>query len=244
LLLLAVLFPVAVYLGILGWINRRPRGLLVRGPWDFAGILLAASGLILFGGPALLNSLIQTENWRDFWLTGRFIRDASDPLALGRVVLYGCYFLIVVAASALVMRHRRRLTSIYNVHPSLVEQVLGETFRRWRLSFLQTGNVLLIEPVQAAGPEQAAPPSVLVERVTTLEIEASLALYHVTLAWDPADSLLRHEVESRLRHALAREPAPGGAVGDWFLLAASTLFFLLVLGLGLVVWLMSRTGRF
>jgi hypothetical protein len=243
LLLLAVLFPIAVYLGILGWINRRPHGMLVRGPWDFAGILLAGSGFILFGGPALLSSLIQTENWRALWLAGIF-RNMADPLALGRVILFAGYFVVIVLVSALVLRQRRRFTSIYNVHPSLVERVLGETFRRWGLSFVQTGNVLLIEPVQAQEAEEAAaPPSVLVERVTTLEVEASLGMCHVTLSWDPHDTLLRREVENQLRHALAQEPGPGGAVGDWFLLAASLLFLLIVLGLGLIVFLMARAGR-
>ncbi len=226
LLLLPVLIPVAIYLCILGWINRRPHGMLVSGPWDFAGILFAASGLILFGAPALLSSLIQTEHWRDFWLRGHFGVKLEDPLAVGRIVLYAVYFLGVLLGSGFALWRRRQLTSIYNVHPALIEDVLAETFERWRLRFVQTGNVLLIHPTPEG--DAASPASVLVERPTRLEVEASLALCHVTLWWEPADSLLRREVESQLRLALARKPGPAAAVGDWFLLAASTLFLVLV----------------
>ena len=41
----------AIYLLILGAINRRQHPLMVYGPWDFAGVLFAASGFLLFGGP-------------------------------------------------------------------------------------------------------------------------------------------------------------------------------------------------
>ncbi len=232
-LLLAVLFPVAVYLGILGLVNRRSHGLLVSGPWDFAGILFAASGLLLFGGPALLSSLMRTDTWRAWWLQARF-HNADDPIALGRIVAYAIYFLVVILTTVLVLRRRRRFTALYNVHPSLVEAVLGEVFERWRLPFVQTGNVLLIDPEQASAARQA---SVLVERMTTLEVEASLGMCHVTLCWQPPDSLLRREVESQLRLALAQKPAPRGAVGDWFLLAGSTLFFLIVIGTGILLLL-------
>jgi hypothetical protein len=275
LLLLAVLFPIAVYLGVLGWINRRPRGLLVSGPWDFAGILFAASGFLLLGGPALLSSLTQTDAWRNFWVMAK--RSPNDnlheSLIFGRVVLFGVYFVIVVGVSALLLRRRRRLTAIYNVDPALVETVLGETFERWQLPFVQTGNVLLIDPnlgglssrlapAQEGTPPVSAPselvekvttwgkrhwqvpdgtpasaPSVLVEKVTTLEVEASIGMCHVTLLWDPPDSLLRREIEGQLRRALSQRHAPPGTVGDWLLLASSILFFLLLVGAGVLVLL-------
>jgi hypothetical protein len=46
----ALALPLAVYLLVLAWINRGRRALMVSGPWDFAGILFAASGFLLFGG--------------------------------------------------------------------------------------------------------------------------------------------------------------------------------------------------
>src|ERR1700758_3195552 len=47
-------FPIALYCLILGMINRRPHPVMVSGSWDFFGLLLAASGLLLFGGPTVL----------------------------------------------------------------------------------------------------------------------------------------------------------------------------------------------
>ena len=46
-----------------GVVDRR-QPLFVPGPWDFAGILFAASGFLLAGGPALLSS--RSETWIDF----------------------------------------------------------------------------------------------------------------------------------------------------------------------------------
>src|SRR5262245_56643588 len=125
LLLVLVLFPIAVYLSILGWINRRSRGLLLSGSWDFAGILLAASGFLLFGGPALLDSLSQTDAWRGLWVLGR--REDGlfeERFGGGRIILFAGYFFLVVAGSAWVLWRRRRLTALYNVDPGLIETVL------------------------------------------------------------------------------------------------------------------------
>jgi hypothetical protein len=244
LLLLAVLFPVAVYLGFLGWLNRRPRGTVVAGPWDFAGILFAASGFLLVGGPALLSSLLGTDTWRDLWLFGR--KTAETPaegwLLVGRTLVFGLYFLLVVVGAALILRRRQRMTAIYNVDPALVEWVLGEAFGRLRVPFVQCGNVLIIDPDQEPpasqnGEVQAAGPVVPIDRLTTLEVEASVGLCHVTLLWDPPVSLLRREVEAEVRQAVAARPAPGGAVGDWLLILSAALFFLLMLGAGLIILL-------
>src|SRR5262249_36319761 len=137
LLLLAMLFPVAVYLAVLGWLNRRPRGFLVSGPWDFCGVLFAASGFLMLGGPALLDSLSESESWRRLWLMGKGGDNGplTERLEVGRALLYGGYFLLIVSAAAFLLWRRRRLTAIYNVDPTLVETVLGEVFERMQLSF-------------------------------------------------------------------------------------------------------------
>jgi len=246
LLLLAMLFPVAVYLAILGWLNRRARGFLISGPWDFCGILFAASGFLMLGGPALLDSFNQSEAWRRLWLMGKAGENTplSERLEIGRAVLYASYFLLVVSATAYLLWRRRRLTAIYNVDPALLETVLGEVFQRLQLSFVQTGNVLLIEPERSVPPSRTetdgqpvltAPPSIVVEKVTTLVIEASNRMCHVSLWWEPAGCLLRREVELQLRRALAARRAPYNSVGDWLLLASSVLFFLLLMGAGILV---------
>src|SRR4051794_26698381 len=54
LLVLAFLFPLAVYCLILAMLNRRLQPALVSGSWDLVGLLFAASGFLLIDGPALL----------------------------------------------------------------------------------------------------------------------------------------------------------------------------------------------
>ena len=232
LLLVALVLPLAVYLLILARINRGRRALMVSGPWDFAGILFAASGFLIFGGPALLSSLSLNETWRNFWLRGRKpLNIAHDDLLLTlRIVLFVLYFLVVVAVSALLLWRRRRLTSIYNVNPATIETALGETVERWHLPFVQTGNLLTFEPV--------VPPSAgLVERTVILEVDVNPALCHVTLLWHPPDSRLRREMESHLAHALAQTPAPASPASDWLLIAAYFLFFLMLVGVSVLLFL-------
>jgi hypothetical protein len=262
LLLLALALPPAVYLLVLARINRRPRALMVSGPWDFAGILFAASGFLLFGGPALLSSLSLNEGWRNFWLRGRrpLALAQEDVLFTVRIVLFVLYFVAVVAGSALLLWRRRRLTSIYNVDPAVIETALGETVERWQLPFVQTGNLLTFEPGAGAsatavtavahvpggsgdglGKAVAAPAS-LVDRRTTLEVDVHSALCHVTLLWDPPDSRLRREVEVHLRRTLAQAPAPANPASDWLLIAAYFLFFLVLVGVSvlLFLWILRR----
>jgi hypothetical protein len=241
-LLVALLLPIAVYLLILAQINRRPRALMVSGPWDFAGVVFAAAGFLLFGGPAILSSLSLNETWRRFWLLGR---DSSgltndDLLYTLRLALFGLYFAGVVTAVSLLLWRRRRVTAIYNVDAAVIEGVLGETFERWRLPYVQTGNVLTFEPEASDDVGDKARGANLVDRTTTLEVEVAAGMNHATLRWDPPDSRLRREVETQLARALAQTPAPDGNVGDWLLLVSGVLFFLLLVGLTVltVVWVL------
>src|SRR4051794_4945035 len=60
--------PVGIYMLLLAHVNSRARPLMVSGVLDFIGVLFAASGFLLFGGPAILTGL--NERWRTFWLLG------------------------------------------------------------------------------------------------------------------------------------------------------------------------------
>ena len=100
LIFVAFFVPLAVYLLVLGHINRRPRPVLVSGAVDFIGLLFAGSGFLLFGGPAVLSSV--NERWRLFWLLG----DAGSLTGLDHawrlgLVLSLLYFVVVVAGIAL-----------------------------------------------------------------------------------------------------------------------------------------------
>ena len=75
------------------------------------------------------------------------------------------------------------------------------------------------------------------ERTVTLEVDVNPALCHVTLLWHPPDSRLRREVESHLAHALAQTPAPASPASDWLLIAAYFLFFLMLVGVSVLLFL-------
>jgi hypothetical protein len=268
LLLIVFAIPVAIYLLILAHLNRGTRPVMVSGPWDFAGILFAASGFLLFGGPALLSTLNLHETWRRFWLLGKGAPGLTDDdrLFIVRLALFAVYFVVVVTASAFLLWRKRRVTAIYNVDPVLLEAVLDQVLERSAIPFAQTGNVLLFGTTQRlGGPPQAssgapvsegssqeaafysaplyprsnvsdndglsAPPaSHRPQQTVTLTVDAAPTLAHVTLIWNPADSLLRREIEGQLAHALEETAAPGSALGDWLLIVAYALFFFALLG--------------
>jgi hypothetical protein len=204
--------------------------MLVSGPWDFAGILLAASGFLLFGGPALIVSFDHTTVWRFEWLLGDKNASEAEILTTGRIIFFGLYFVFVVGTVALILYLRRRLTVVYNVDPLLVEQVLSQLLQEKQLHCSQASNVLVIDSPGASNPLLGNGP-------VTVEVEVSEQLCHVSLRWTPADSLLRREAETRLRAALTRAAAPGGHVGDWLLIISTLLSFALLVGLAILILL-------
>lgn len=277
-LLVVLILPIAAYLFVLGRINRRPHPLVVSGPWDFAGILFAASGFLLVGGPALLDNLTFSESWRPFWLLAKPAEktapaadvgdarvipqtsklsdetDVADFLLRVRTILCVVYFIAIIAGAAYLLHRRRMLTAVYNVEAAQIETILGDTFERWQIRFVQTGNLLTFDPeaetlavppalsegILAEGNllQAAATRSIrLVERPTTLEVEASPRMCHVTMKWNPPDSPLRREVESQLRTGLATAPAPANQAGELLLLISGSLFFLCLAGMAAIVFI-------
>jgi hypothetical protein len=279
LIVLAFILPLSVYLLVLGFLNRRRHPLLVSGVWDCVGLLFAASGFLLFGGPAILSGL--NERWRMFWL---FMRPgASAHGAEGGwqfwVFLSALYFVGVVAGCAAMLRRRRRITAVYNAEAWVVERALGQACEHLGLSPVRSGNVYLfgisLEDLAAAGgrpniagiqaphhrPVLAVPPAEeavaqtaeksligqaargLTDQAAVLEVDSFPLLCHVTLRWDPADSLVRQEVEKELAQRLQHLPAPDHDVGIWMLtLGLGLLGFTLLAGCGLAVlyFLQSR----
>src|SRR5262245_57274805 len=105
-----------MYLLILGGINRRQHPLMVSGVWAFIGILFAASGFLLFGGPAILSILTMSERWRGFWLLGKSPASSGDAQFMQAwVFLAILYFALVIVGSGMLLWRQRQLTSIYNV---------------------------------------------------------------------------------------------------------------------------------
>jgi hypothetical protein len=264
LLLLAFLLPLSLYLLVLGVLNRRPHPLLVSGVWDFIGLLFAASGFLLFGGPGILGGL--NERWRMYWLLGH---PAGGGGGAGDwsfwVLLSVLYFVLVVGGAAYLLFRRRHLTAIYNVDPVAVEEALAEVCQGLGVQPVRSGNLFLFgmmvgrspaarvgvrEGIQAphylpadgrkALPRTAAAAapagSDLLGQAAILEVDAFPQMNHVTLRWDPPDPALRREVEAALARRLAESPAPDSDLGGWLLVLGFALLCLTTLaGLGLFV---------
>jgi hypothetical protein len=244
--------PLAVYLLILGHINRGPRHLIVSGTWDFIGVLFAASGFLLAGGPAILSAI--DERWRMFWLFGERVRFVEPSLP--GLLLTVVYFLVVVVGCVVVFLRQRQLTCIYNVEAAAVEAALLEACEHLGLDPIHSGN-LLVFGLSLGGPPAAAPLQgiqaphslprtgrITLERPVLgegplideelagqnaiLEMEPFVAARHVTLRWDPHDSPLRPALEAELDRRLALRGAPEHETGTWLNLAGIGLLALSV----------------
>jgi hypothetical protein len=252
LVFVAFLVPLGLYLLLLGWINRQPRPVLVSGTWDFVGVLFAASGFLLVGGPAVLTSL--NERWRMFWVLGETgsVTEGLDGARQVYLFLASLYFLLVVGVCWGVFARRRATTSIYNVEPALLEDAIAESCEQLGLEPIRSGNVfvfgLVLDPparrpvgiqaphalprAPAAAPvpvEEPAPAEELAGQNAVLEVESFPAMKHVTLRWDPADTAVRAAVEADLDRRLGRLGSPYHETGAWLTLAGSGLLGLSML---------------
>lgn len=217
-LFLAPPLPIAVYLILLGALNRTRHPVLVSGTWDFAGVLLAASGFLLCGGPAVLSLL--NDCCRETWLFSEPGEHApTSPGSLFWLFLFFGYYVAVLACAAFLVRRRRRLTAVYNTLPEDVESGLAQAFDRLGLHPVRTGLAYRFElpPEGTKGNEsEAAPaPYAASSGQAALQVESFPAMKHVTLCWEPADHPLRPEVERELAQQLGQCLAPPNHVGPW-----------------------------
>jgi hypothetical protein len=206
LILLAFFFPLAVYLLVLGILNRHRHPLLVSGVWDGIGLLFGVSGFLFFAGPAILSAL--SERWRWFWLLGKsgVSFAGSEGSWPAWAFLAFLYVLLIVGGAALYLWRQLRFTAIYNSKTDLVERTLTDTCKELGINPMRSGNLFLFGP-PAEGQEQR----------TVLEVESFPLMSHVTLRWEPADSSLRRSVETELGRRLAETISDEGLRGAWLL---------------------------
>ncbi len=245
-MILLALLPVAIYLLVLGAVNRRHYPLMISGVWDFIGLLFAVSGFLLFGGPALLASV--NERVRGYYV----------PIV---VVGSSVYFLLVVAGVGYLLWRQRGLTSIYNVEPGVLQRCLLQVFERLHLSPVRSGNLYLFglpgeaTPSAETAHEIIRGPHYRSSAITTridpgtpvgaeadflgqtaiLEVDAFAGLRHVTLRWEPVNTLFRQEIEPQLRQLLSRTPTAESDVGPWMtVVGLGILVLVLLVGIVLV----------
>src|SRR5215468_3962216 len=124
---LLFIFPVAIYGLVLSHLNRGRHPVLVRGTWDFAGVLLGASGFLIVGAPAILNGLYQDR--RLAWARGELhlLPDIGGADWYVWVALWVGYYAAVVGGAAYLLWQRRLKLSIYNIDTEALDQALAET---------------------------------------------------------------------------------------------------------------------
>jgi hypothetical protein len=218
---LAFIFPVGIYCLILGMLNRRERPMLVSGSWDFAGVLLAASGFLLFVGPAVLTSL--HERWRFYWLMGHPGQgeELSGPMYFLWLALWFLYYVGVILTAGWMLNRRREMTAVYNVDQSLLEVGLSRVLERLGLQWRRNGNYFVI--TSKSGDESA------------VELEGFRPLSHATLRWHGADRPSRQAIETELEIVLAgMPPAENGAAGWFMSLGVSIMFVTLACALFII----------
>ncbi len=237
LLLLAFLFPLPVYFLVLALIHRRQYPLMVSGSWDFAGVLFAASGFILAGGGYALGSF--SGSWRLFWIFGQrhYLSEMESGYYWILLWLFGSYFVLVVAGSALLLVRRSCFTVVYNVAPEAFEELLTEALVSLGLNFTRIGHrfVLTVVDKEAAGKGDSP------ARTVALDVEPSKAMQTVTLEWAPpaeeGDRQLRQEVERSLEQALTEFPSQSHPISGWLLTVGVLLLAFTFFLMAFLAWL-------
>lgn len=237
---LALLFPLGVYCLVLSRFNGRRRPVLVPGAWDFALLLFATSGLLLFLGPGLLTGFeFDPSEW---WLRAVLprLRDPHDRSGL--VWAAGClaYLTLALAVPAGLLLRRRRVSCVYNA----TEEEVADALRRVAASqgwvCAQAGRRLALrraapaavavtagaagelaegrEPAglpaptgNGAGAHPVGPPLVV-------RVEPFAPLRHVTVRWADCPAGLRCRLERALAAELAEvetRPARGAVWLAW-----------------------------
>jgi hypothetical protein len=267
LILLAFLFPLAIYLLILGSINRRRHPLLVSGSWDFAGLLFAASGFLLFGGPGALSVL--NDRWRDSLVFGQMPSspEAMESLWQWWLFLMIAYFAVIVGGSAFFLWRSRQQTSIYNIDAGSIQMILAHVFERLGLQPQRSGNCYYFDATTSVPGErslkaretqsiqtapldattsvkvQTAPTPIISMQNVMLEVDPFRLMSHVMLRWEPARSGLRQEIERELEHMLAETPGPNNLLGGWLTVLACFLFMsMFLIGFAVLIYRLLHPG--
>jgi hypothetical protein len=229
-LFLAFIFPVGIYCLILGILNRRDRPALVSGPWDFAGVLLAASGVLLVVCPFYILRPLY-EGWRYYWMMGHPGQGDSQSGATYYLwlSLWFLYYVGVVLGAGWVLSRRREITAVYNVDQSLLEVGLSRVLERLGLDWRRTGNYFIL--TSKSGDESA------------LEVTGFRYLAHATLRWHGVDGPARQAIETELERVLAGMPPGENAVAGWFMSLGVSIMFVTLAGTLFIIYLNWRRIR-
>jgi len=239
--LLAFLFPLTIYLFVVGLINRRRSPLVVSGSSDFVGVLFAASGFLMVGGPCILQALEERMRVEGAVAglspAGRF---GLDEATFWNVV-WAVYIGVLILGSLLLFWWRGRTTSVYNVEAPVLEEALVRALDSLGLAWNRWGNGFSIRPavidadVVLVTRSAATPPF-------QIDLNPFPLMWHATLLWSGAPAGLRRQIEIELEKQLSQTETRDSPVSSWLFALSAFLFFLMfgILLLLLAVTVLTR----
>jgi hypothetical protein len=222
--LFAFFLPLSFYVLVLGIINRRSHPLMVSGPWDFIGILFAASGFLAFDGPFIISTL--NDNFRTFLLWGPGGNSgwkSGDALWVVWLILSALYFVAVLGGAAFMFRLQRKQTAIYNIDRETFAATLAEVCQSLGLRYSHSGTSYLFESVKAVGSEAIALEPTPGQQRVFVDVDFFRPMRHVTLRWNSVDAPLRKEIEEELARKFEETVVMPSDLGGWLTVLAFVL---------------------
>lgn len=229
-------FPLANYCLLLATINRRPHPVMIWGLWDFAGVLFAASGFIICGGPAVLAGF--NQRYRDYLLTStpRLPPHVVDAAWYWWLMIWFGYFTIVVAMTAYMLWRRRLATAVYNIELNPFLECFGRVLDRLDIEWLRSANRVFLRVKQNLDPPAE-------NGRFLIDFDTFPAMRHITIYWPGECAQLRQEIEHGLALELAAVRTHRNPASLWLWSAATmllTIMFFAGLFIGFVLYDLSQ----
>jgi hypothetical protein len=224
--ILAFLVPVAVYCWVLSYINRRVKPTMVSGTWDSAGMMLAASGILLVVFPFLLYLFFLRK------YQGEFSPEGEQSVLYWWGTTWCLYFALLVFGVARALWTRRNRTVFYNVDAEAFGHVLSDVMGTLELKHARLGNRLVIWEQKQ---EQRATTEVS-HACAELVVEAFPPMCNVTLRWVHGEAKWRPIFEKHLADELDRTRLLDNPSAGWLMGMSGVLFGLIFLTI--LVWLL------
>jgi hypothetical protein len=236
--ILVVLAPIGIYCVVIARINRRQQPLMVSGIWDCIGMLLGLSGFLLFAIPSTLTDFNYTP--RDIWLYVHY----GNLKGLGHhwwlllwTFLWFVYLVVLFGGSFLLIWHRRRVTSIYNIDAAGLNDAIQQTLHRVGLEGVRDEKRIFLarSPDAVARGNEVLPVSAASHVVAVpfqdcfVDVNPWPALRHVTLHWSTGAEPLRPAFERELKRTLANVTSRPNPAGNWLMTAGACVFTVMFL---------------
>jgi hypothetical protein len=210
---------------------------MVSGAWDFAGLLFATSGILLFVVPLLFNEFFQ--RLKDQLPLEEETEPSFTWLRQEAWLVWATYYVLLPLLALALLWWRRGRTVIYNVDTEMFNHVLRETLAKLGLTSVRRGNRLILAP-RPIGDEkndgiiagEAPAQRVMETRLSgsaEIAVEVFPAMRNITLRWLRAEGNLRTAIEDQLDRAIEGIRTFDNPAAGWLTALGGALFGLVFL---------------